>query len=60
MKCNNMYIYTGIAFGSILNLILFPFITSLNGKKINGNLLYAIYLLLSFWFFVCLGGAYSN
>nr|DAY45066.1 MAG TPA: hypothetical protein [Caudoviricetes sp.] len=61
MKCNgDMYIYAGMAFGSIINLILITILKSMNGKKINGDLLCAIYLLLSFWFFLFLGAAYSN
>lgn len=46
--------YRNIAFLSILNFILFLSITSLYGNKIDTRIVYAIFFLLSFWFFILL------
>lgn len=46
--------YRNIAFLSVLNFILFLSITSLYGNKIDIRIVYAIFFLLSFWFFILL------
>ena len=46
--------YRNIAFLSVLNFILFLSITSLCGNKIDTRIVYAIFFLLSFWFFILL------
>ena len=46
--------YRNISFLSVLNFILFLSITSLCGNKIVTRIVYAVFFLLSFWFFILL------